>query len=94
MSATTALAGSGRIASTAAYSPAQPRKHPRRRPRTLRRAANLMWIVVGALIAAVSVGVFAKSPSGEVITLVALVLIVIGGAAVWLRDELRHADAE
>ena len=53
-----------------------------------------MWIVVGALIAAVSVGVFAKTPTGEVITLVALVLIVIGGAVVWLRDELRHADAE
>jgi cytochrome d ubiquinol oxidase subunit II len=27
-------------------------------------------------------------------TVVALVLIVIGGAVVWLRDELRHADAE
>ena len=64
------------------------------RPRTLRWAANLMWIVAGTLIAAVSVGVFAKTPTGEVITLVALVLIVIGGSAVWLRDELRHADAE
>jgi cytochrome bd ubiquinol oxidase subunit II len=91
---TAAPAGSGRVASTAAYSPSQPRRHRRQRPRTLRWAANLMWIVAGTLIAAVSVGVFAKTPTGEVITLVALVLIVIGGSAVWLRDELRHADAE
>lgn len=93
-SATAALAGSGRIAPAAAHSPAQSRQHPGQRPRTLRWAANLMWIVVGALTGTVSVGVFAKSPAGEAITLVALVLIVIGGAVVWLRDELRHADAE
>ena len=93
-SATAALAGSGRVASTAAYKSAQTRRHPRQRPRTLRWAANLMWIVGGALIAAVSVGVFGKTPTGEVITLVALVLIIIGGGVVWLRDELRHADAE
>jgi cytochrome d ubiquinol oxidase subunit II len=93
-SATAAVAGSGRVASTAAYSPAQPRRHPGQRPRTLRWATNITWIVGGALIAAVSVGVFAKSPTGEVTTIVALVLIVGGGAAVWLRDELRHADAE
>ncbi|OBI27646.1 cytochrome d ubiquinol oxidase subunit II [Mycobacterium sp. E1386] len=93
-SATAALAGSRRVASTAAHSPARPRRHPKQRPTTLRWAANLMWIVAGTLIAAVSVGVFAKSPAGEAITLVALVLIVSAGAVVWLRDELRHTDAE
>lgn len=93
-SATAALAGKGHVASTAAYRPAQPRRQPEQRPRTLRWTANLMWIVAGTLIAIVSLGVFAKSPTGEVITLVALVLTVIGGAVVWLRDELRHTHAE
>jgi cytochrome d ubiquinol oxidase subunit II len=93
-SSAAAPAGSGRVASTAAHSPAQPRQRPRQRPRTLRWATNIMWIVVGALIAAVSIGVFSKSPTGEVMTIAALLLIVIGGAVVWLRDELRHADAE
>ena len=93
-SAATALAGSSRVASTPAYRVTQPRPRPRQRPRTLRWAANAMWIVGGVLIAAVSVGVFSKSATGEVVTLVALMLIVFGGAVVWLRDELRHADAD
>lgn len=96
-SATVALGGSGPVTSTTvtiASSRALTQPNPKQLPPPLRWAANLLWVVVGALIAGVSAGVFGKTPVGGAITLIALASIVIGGAVVWLRDELRHSRGE
>jgi len=61
----------------------------------MRWLTNLAWIVAGVVIYAICIDVFGgySQAHSELLSWIAVVLLVVAGAAVWLWHE-RHGDRD
>jgi hypothetical protein len=61
----------------------------------MRLLSNLVWILAGVVIYAICIDVFGGYPQAhsEVLSWIAVVVLIVAGAGVWLWHE-RHGDRD